>query len=60
MPEYKSNIQTEVQSIIVDLKKVSNPTAISRVGANRLIIDMIRRIHTEGKSANGGAIGQYS
>lgn len=60
MPEYQSNIQTEIRDIIFDLEGATNIDEISRVGAEQLIGDMIRRIHYEGKAANGGAIGQYS
>ena len=60
MPGYESNVQKVIRDLIVDIKKTTNPTAISRVGAEMLIGDMINRIHQRGESAKGGAIGSYS
>lgn len=58
--EYKSNIGSIVQDLIVDLDTTLDKRVLSRVGANQLIGDMVRRIHFDGKDASDNAIGEYS
>ena len=60
MPDYKSNMGDVIRNLTIDLKTTTDPNKLSRVGAEQLIGDMIRRIHYEGLSGNGGLIGNYS
>jgi len=59
--KYESDLQKVITNLINDIKVDLSPTELSRVAAEQLLGDIVRRIHNQGENADGSPIAaQYS